>query len=131
MEDANIPRKYDPHPKFHLWTIFTKRCLNNQVDIRALPLKSIADFLSYLFQNRKLQPSTIDGYKSAIGDKLGNSSINVSKDENLTHLLDSFHRDRRKGRRGIPSWNLFLVLDQVTKAPFEHIKEATLKHLTF
>ena len=33
----------------------------------------------------------------------GNSTINVSKDENLTRLLDSFHRDRPKGRRGIPS----------------------------
>ena len=56
---------------------------------------------------------------------------NVSKDENLTHLLDSFHRDRPKGRRGIPSWNLSLVLHQLTKAPFEPLKEASLKHLTF
>ena len=88
----------------------------------------MADFL---FQDRKLQPSTINGYRSAIADKLGNSPINVSKDENLTHLLDSFHRDRSKGRRGISSWNLSLVLHQLTKAPFEPIKEASLKHLTF
>ena len=74
----------------------------------------------YLFQDR-----------SAIADKLGNSPINISKDGNLTHLLDSFHRDRPKGRRGIPSWNLFLVLHQLTKAPFEPINEASLKHLTF
>ena len=58
-------------------------------------------------------------------------TINVSKDENLTRLLDSFHRDRPKGRRGIPSWNLSLVLHQLTKAPFEPLKEASLKHLTF
>ena len=85
----------------------------------------------YLFEDRKLQPSTIDGYRCAIADKLGNSTLNISKDENLTHLLDSFHRDRPKGRRGIPSWNLSLVLHQLTKAPFEPIKEASLKHLTF
>ena len=54
-------------------------------------VKSVADFLMYLFQDRKLQPSTIDGYRSAIADKLGNSPINISKDENLTRLLDSFH----------------------------------------
>ena len=113
------------------WTIFTKWCITNQVDFRAPPVKSVADFLMYLFQDRKLQPSTIDGYRSAIADKLGNSSINVSKDENLTRLLDSFHRDRPKGRRGIPSWNLSLVLHQLTKAPFEPIREASLKHLTF
>ena len=113
------------------WSIFTKWCLAHQVDFRAPPVKSVADFLMYLFQDRKLQPSTIDGYRSAIADKLGNSSFNISKDENHTHLLDSFHRDRPKGRRGIPSWNLSLVLHQLTKAPFEPIKEASLKHLTF
>ena len=95
------------------------------------PIKSVADFLLYLFQDRKLQPSTIDGYRSAIADKLGNCPIYVSKDENLTHLLDSVHRDRPKWRRGIPSWNLSLVLHQLTKAPFEPTKEASLKDLTF
>ena len=75
------------------WTIFTKWCLSNQVDFRAPPLKAIADFLLHLFQDKKLQPGTIDGYRSAIADKLGNFTINVSKDENLTRLLDSFHRD--------------------------------------
>ena len=78
-----------------------------------------------------MQPGTIDGYRSAIADKLGNSTINVSRDENLTRLMDSFHRDRPKGRRGIPSWNLSLVLHQLTRAPFEPLKEASLKHLTF
>ena len=113
------------------WSIFTKWCLSNQVDFRAPPLKAIADFLVHLFQDKKLQPGTIDGYRSVIADKLGNSTINVSKDENLTRLLDSFHRDRPRGRRGIPSWNLSLVLHQLTKAPFEPLKEASLKHITF
>ena len=101
------------------WTIFTKWCITNQVDFRSPPVKSVADFLLYLFEDKKLQPSTIDGYKSAIADKLGNATINISKDDNLTRLLESFHRDRPKGRRGIPSWNLSLVLHQLTKAPFE------------
>ena len=113
------------------WTIFTKWCVSNKVDFRAPPLKSVADFLLYLFEVRSLQPSTIDGYRSAIADKLGNVPANISKDDNLTRLLDSFHRDRPKGRRGIPSWNLSLVLHQLTKAPFEPLREASLKHLTF
>ena len=111
--------------------IFTNWCPSNQVDFRAPPVKSIADFLLYLFQVRKLQQSTIDGYRLAITDKQGNSSINVSKYENLTCLLDSFHTDRPKGWRGTPSWNFSLILHQLTKASFEPIKEATLKHLTF
>ena len=104
------------------WTIFTKWCLSNQVDFRASPVKSIADFLLYLFQDRKLQPNSIDGDRSAIADKLGNSPINISKDENLTHLLDSFNRDRPKGKRGIPSWKLSLVVPQLTSLPFNPLK---------
>ena len=73
------------------------------VDFRAPTIMSVGDFLTYMFQERKLQPSTIGGYRSEIADKLGNSPINVNKDENLTHLLDNFHRDRPKGRRKIPS----------------------------
>ena len=113
------------------WTIFTKWCDTNQVDFRSPPVKAVADFLMYLFEDRKLQPSTIDGYRSAIADKLGDTPINISKNENLTRLLESFHRDRPKGRRGIPSWNLSLVLHQLTKAPFEPLREAALKHVTF
>ena len=102
------------------WAVFTKWCIANQVDFRAPPVKSVADFLLYVSEDRKLQPSTIDGYRSTV-DKLGNLTFNISKDENLTRLLDSFHRDRPKGRRGIPSWNLSLVLHQLTQAPFEPI----------
>ena len=62
---------------------------------------------------------------------VGNDRLAISKDENLSRLLDSFHRDKPKGRRGIPSWNLSLVLHQLTKAPFEPLRKASLKHLTF
>ena len=110
---------------------FTKWCDANQVDFRSPPVKSVADFLMYLFEDKKLQPSTIDGHRSAISDKLGDTTVNMSKNDNLTRLLESFHRDRPKGRRGVPSWNLSLVLHQLTKAPFEPLREASLKHLTF
>ena len=113
------------------WAVFTKWCISHQVDFRSPPLKSVADFLMHLFEDRKLQLSTIDGYRSAIADKLGSTMLDISKDNNLTRLLESFHRDRPKGRRGIPSWNLSLVLHQLTKAPFEPLKGACLKHLTF
>ena len=94
-------------------------------------MNHIADFLLYLFKERNLQPSTIDGYRAAIADMVGSDKLNISSDENLTRLLDSFHRDKPKGRRGVPSWNLSLVLHQLTKAPFEALRKASLKHLTF
>ena len=101
------------------------------MDIRAPHIKAIADFLLHLQHERKLQACTIDGYRSAIADKLGNSPINVSKDENLTLLMDSFYRNRPKGCRAIPSSSLSLVLHQLTKASFEPLRGASLQRLTF
>ena len=46
-------------------------------------------------------------------------------------MLDSFHRDKPKGLRGVHSWNLALVLHQLTQPPFEPLQKASLKHLTF
>ena len=113
------------------WSIFVRWCEEHKVDFRSPSIKQISDFLLYLFQEKHLQPSTIDGYRTAISDKIGNGQVNIGKDENLTRLLDSFHRDKPKGRRGVPSWNLSLVLHQLTKPPFEPLRKASLKHLTF
>ena len=100
------------------WTVFVRWCETSEVDFRLPSIEQIADFLLHLFQEKNLQPSITDGHKLAISDKLGNA-LNISKDENLNWLLDSFHRDRPKGCRGVPSWNLScLVLHQLTKPPF-------------
>ena len=101
------------------------------MDVRSPSINQITDFLLYLFKERNLQPSTIDGYRTAIADMVGSEKLNISKDENLTRLLDSFHRDKPKRSWGIPTWNLSLVLHQLTKAPFEPMRKASLKYLTF
>ena len=90
------------------WSVFVRWCEKNKVDVRTPSIEQIADFLLSLFQEKHLQPSTIEGYRTAIADKVGNSRINISKEENLTRLLDSFHRDKPKGRRGVPTWNFCL-----------------------
>ena len=113
------------------WSVFVRWCEEHKVDFRSPSIKQIADFLLFLFQEKHLQPGTIEGYRTAIADKLGNGQVNIGRDENLTRLLDSFHRDKPKGRRGVPSWNLSLVLHQLTKPPFEPLRKASLKHLTF
>ena len=113
------------------WTVFVRWCKVHKVDFHSPSVEQIAEFLLHLFQEKKLQPSTIDGYRSAIADKVGNLTVNISRNEKLNRLLDSFHRDRPKGRRGVPSWNLSLVLHQLTKPPFEPLRKASLKHLTF
>ena len=48
----------------------------------------------------------------------------------LHRLLSSFHKDRPKSSRNLPKWNLSVVLNELTKAPFEPMKDTDLKHLS-
>ena len=107
--------------------VFTKWCHSNQVDFWAPPIKSIADFLLYLFLDRKLQPSIIDGYRSAIAN--WEILLSMSAKDKISLISWIFSIAGPKGHRGIPSWNHSLVLNQLTVAPFETLIEASL-HLT-
>ena len=44
-------------------------------------------------------------------------------------LLFSFHSDRPKSSGNPPKWNLSVVLIELTKAPFDPMKDTDLKHL--
>ena len=54
----------------------------------------------------------------------------LHKVRDLYRLLSSFHRDRPKSSRNLPKWNLSVVLNELTKALFEPVKDTDLKHLT-
>ena len=132
QQELKLPQRLSTRAVYKSkWAVFVKWCTSNKVDFGSPSMNQIADYLLHLFKDKNLQPSTIDGYRTAIADMVGNDRLNISKDEKLTRLLDNFHRDQPKGRRGIPTWNLSLVLHQLTKAPFEQIQKASLKHLTF
>ena len=76
------------------------------------------------------RPSTIDGYRTAIVDTLGPAGHHTAQSSDLHRLLSSFHRDRPKSSRNLPKWNLSVVLNELTKASFEPMKDTYLKHLT-
>ena len=90
----------------------------------------ISDFFMYLYQDLNRRPSTIDGYRAAIVDTLGPTAQHIAHNADLHRLLSSFHGDRPKSSRNLPKWNLSVVLNELTKAPFEPMKDTDLKHLT-
>ena len=112
------------------WALFEKWCRENSVDCSTPSVKQISDFFMYLYQDLNRRPSTIDGYRTAIVDTLGPSGQHIAHNEDLHRLLSSFHRDRPKSSRNLPKWNLSVVLNELTKAPFEPMTDTDLKHLT-
>ena len=112
------------------WALFEKWCRENSVDFSTPSVKQISDFFMYLYQDLNRHPSTIDGYRTAIVDTLGPTAQHIAHNADLHRLLSSFHRDRPKSSRNLPKWNLSVVLNELTKAPFEPMKDTDLKHLT-
>ena len=112
------------------WALFEKWCRENSVDFSTPSVKQISDFFMYLYQDLNRRPSTIDGYRTAIVDTLGPAGHHITQSSDLHRLLSSFHRDRPKSSRNLPKWNLSVVLNELTKAPVEPMKDTDLKHLT-
>ena len=112
------------------WALFEKWCRENLVDFSTPSVKQVSDFFMYLYQDLNRRPSTIDGYGTAIVDTLGPTGHHIAQSSDLHRLLSSFHRDRPKSSRNLPKWNLSVVLNELTKAPFEPMKDTDLKHLT-
>ena len=113
------------------WALFEKWCRENSVDFSTPSVKQVLDFFMYLQQDLNRHPSTIDGYRMAIVDTLGPAGHHIAQSSDLHRLLSSFHRDHPKSSRNLPKWNLSVVLNELTKAPFEPMKDTDLKHLTF
>ena len=98
--------------------------------LRAYYLKH-SRFFNQLFTVKNLKPATTAGYRTTIADHLGHFGQEVSKSLDLNRFIASFYRDKPTANRGMPSWDLSLVLFALTKAPFEPLKYASLKILTF
>ena len=111
------------------WALFEKWCRENSSDFSTPSVKQVSDFFMYLYQDLNRCPSTIDGYRMAIVDTLGPAGHHISQSLDLHRLLSSFYRDRPKSSRNLPKWNLSVVLNELTKAPFEPTKDTDLKHL--
>ena len=99
------------------------------VDFSTPSVKQVSDFFVYLYQDLNRRPLTIDGYRTAICDTLGPTGRHISQSSDLNRLLSSFHRDSQKKDPGI-FLSGTLVLNELTKASFEPMKDTDLKHLT-
>ena len=113
------------------WSIFELWCQQNKVVSAEPSISDIAEFLNHLFTVKNLKPATIAGYRIAIADHLGPFGQEVARSLHLNRLLASFYKDKPILNRGFPSWDLSLILMSLTKAPFEPLKDASLKILTF
>ena len=113
------------------WRIFSGWCAGQSVTIQ-VTIPQLADFSVFLFQVKHLNPQTIKGYRSAISSTMSScgSRTELSYSQELSSLIRSFQLVRPLQRKVAPQWNLSLVLQALTKPPFEPIAKCELKFPT-
>ena len=73
------------------WIVYTRWCHRRKVNPVSAPLTVIADFLIYLFSEKKYQINTIKGYRSMISNTLKFETGNrIGSNPALSELIRSF-----------------------------------------
>ena len=113
------------------WTIFSNWCHTKKVNPISAPITVIADFLIFLFSEKKCQISTIKGYRSMISNTLKFKTGNrIGSNPVLSELIRSFELQRPVQRSLTPKWDLSWVLVSLQKPPFEPLDKASKFHVT-
>ena len=93
------------------WTIFSNWCDTKKVNLISAPITVIADFLIFLFLEKKCQISTFKGYRSVISNTLKFKTGNrIESNPVLSELIRSFELQRPVQRSLTPKWDLSWVL---------------------
>ena len=108
------------------WALFEKCCRENSVDFSTPSVKQVSDFFMYLYQDQDRRPSTIDAYRTAIVDTLGPAGHHISQSSDLNRTYSPISTGIVPSSRILPKWNLSVVLNELTKAPFEPMKDTDL-----
>jgi integrase len=89
-------------------------------------VRTITNFLNWLFEEKGLQLSTIKGYRAAVCRVVKLSSgINHSDDPHIHALIRNFAIERPVTKNRVPKWDLALVLLSLMKPPYEPLCAAS------
>ena len=100
------------------WRVYESWCRMQQISPLQATVQQPADFFEFLFLSRKLAPSTIKGYRSAISTVFYlQGGWNPGSDPILSSLLCSFDIKHPRSPKIVPQWNLALVLQAFLKNP--------------
>jgi hypothetical protein len=113
------------------WNVFSSWCVERGSDPLDATSPLVADFLCFL-RDKPLAISTIEGYRTALSKVLkAHKGLDIGKDTAITRLIADFQREAPARNLSVPSWDLSLVLNMLTKSPFEPMHLSDIKFFSF
>ena len=112
------------------WTLFEVWCLRRDINPLTATSVCLCDFFLYLFKERGLRTSTIEGYRSAISFILKRASgYDLSQCELLSDMIKSFRLERPRTARTVVQWDLAIVLSLLQSHQYS-LEHASTRELT-
>ena len=106
-------------------------CDSQKVDPLSPSLVDCAHFVTFLFE-KGLKYKTITGYRSMLSSILPRvEGFPIGQHPHIIRLLKGIFNERPPLKKLVPEWDLCLVLGCLRKPPFEPLKDASLKHVTW
>ena len=104
------------------WKIFCGWCRGRGVAPVNATVPVVVDFLIHLRQDKGLSVSAVKGYCSALNSMLALKGLDLAASREITTLLRSFARSVNPVELRPPAWDISLVLQSLTGAPYEPLR---------
>ena len=101
------------------WQIFCGWCRGRGVAPVNTTVPVVVDFLIHLRHDKGLSVSAVKGYSSALNSVLALKGRDLASSREITILLCSFSRSVDSVKLRPPAWDVALVLQSLTGAPYE------------
>ena len=104
------------------WQIFCGWCCGRGVAPVNATVPVVVDFLIHLRHDKGLSVSAVKGYSSALNSVLALKGRDLASSREITILLRSFSRSVNPVELRPPAWDVALVLQSLTGAPYEPLR---------
>ena len=111
------------------WRIFCGWCRGRGVAPVNATVPVVVDFLIHLRQDKGLSVSAVKGYCSALNSVLALKGQDLAASREITTLLRSFARSVNPVELRPPAWDVSLVLQSLTGAPYEPLRTCEVRFL--
>ena len=113
------------------WLRFARWAAGQGFDPLDPTAAQIASFLFTLFDSHSLSPQTVKGYRTCLGSVLNRTGkAKVVLHKTISDMIASMELQRPRVTPILPHWDLGIVLEALSKPPYEPLREASFKHLT-
>ena len=113
------------------WLRFARWAAGQGFDPLDPTAAQIASFLFTLFDTHGLSPQTVKGYRTCLGSVLNRTGkAKVVLHKTISDIIASMELQRPRVTPVLPQWDLGIVLEALSKPPYEPLREASFKHLS-